>query len=150
MHSLGIAWALFFVLPFVFIVLTAVMSDEQTLTRDLWPQTWQWHNFVDTWQTPGFLTWWRNTIIYAVVGTVLTVLSSFPVAYALARFRFRGRNLRDGRRDRDDDAAAAGRDRADVPVLGAAAPPVRHAVAADHPDGASATRSRSSCCASSC
>ena len=45
------------------------------------------------WQTPGFTTWWRNTIMYAVAGTVLSVVSSFPVAYALARFRFRGRSL---------------------------------------------------------
>ena len=39
--------ALFFVLPFVFVALTALMTDEQTLTRDLWPHTWQWHNLVD-------------------------------------------------------------------------------------------------------
>src|ERR1700755_2556694 len=86
-HALAIALALLFVLPFVFIALTALMSDQQTLTRDLWPQTWEWHNIVQTWQTPGFGTWWRNTIVYAVVGTTLTVVSSFPVAYALARFR---------------------------------------------------------------
>ncbi len=42
---------------------------------------------------PGFRTWWRNTIIYAVAGTALTLLSSIPVAYALACFRFRGRNI---------------------------------------------------------
>jgi multiple sugar transport system permease protein len=82
-----------FLLPFVFIALTALMSDQQTLTRDLWPQTWQWHNLVETWQTPGFGTWWRNTIVYAVAGTTLTLLSSFPVAYALARFKFRGRSV---------------------------------------------------------
>jgi multiple sugar transport system permease protein len=93
LHSLGIALGLLFVLPFVFIALTAVMTDEQTLTRELWPQTWQWHNFVETWQTPGFATWWRNTIMYAVLGTTLTMLSSYPVAYALARFRFRGRTF---------------------------------------------------------
>jgi multiple sugar transport system permease protein len=93
LHAIGVALALLFLLPFVFIALTALMSDQQTLTRDLWPQTWQWHNIVDTWQAPGFGTWWRNTIVYAVAGTTLTLLSSFPVAYALARFRFRGRSL---------------------------------------------------------
>ena len=82
-----------FLLPFVFIALTAVMSDQQTLTRDLWPQTFEWHNLVDVWKTPGFTTWWRNTIVYAVAGTVLSVVSSFPGAYALARFRVRGRGL---------------------------------------------------------
>jgi multiple sugar transport system permease protein len=92
-HSLGIAAALFFVLPFVFVFLTAVMTDNQALTGDLWPTTWAWGNFDTVWQTPGFLTWWRNTLLYAGLGTVLAVASSLPVAYALAKFRFRGRNV---------------------------------------------------------
>jgi multiple sugar transport system permease protein len=92
-HALGIAAAAFFVLPFVFVFLTAVMSDNQALTRDLWPHSWQWSNFRTVWDTPGFLTWWRNTLLYAVGGTALTIVSSLPVAYALAKFRFRGRNV---------------------------------------------------------
>ncbi|AKH82483.1 sugar ABC transporter permease [Streptomyces sp. CNQ-509] len=92
-HALAIAAALFFVLPFVFVFLTAVMSDDQALTRALWPRTWEWGNFGTVWETPGFLTWWRNTLLYAGLGTVLAVGSSLPVAYALATFRFRGRNL---------------------------------------------------------
>ncbi|MFI8517074.1 carbohydrate ABC transporter permease [Streptomyces sp. NPDC085481] len=92
-HSLGVAAALFFVLPFVFVLLTSLMSDQQALTRDLTPDTWEWDNYVRVFETPGFLTWWRNTLLYAGVGTVLTVVSSLPVAYALAKFRFRGRNL---------------------------------------------------------
>ncbi|GAA3395578.1 carbohydrate ABC transporter permease [Streptomyces roseoviridis] len=92
-HSLGVAAALFFVLPFVFVLLTSLMSDQQALTRDLTPDTWQWGNYVRVFETPGFLTWWRNTLLYAGLGTVLTVLSSIPVAYALARFRFRGSRL---------------------------------------------------------
>ncbi len=92
-HALGVAAALFFVLPFVFVVLTSLMTDQQALTRDLVPHTWQWSNYRTVFHTPGFLTWWRNTLLYAGAGTVLTVLSSVPVAYALAKFRFRGRRL---------------------------------------------------------
>ena len=92
-HAVALALGLLFVLPFVFVFLTSVMSDQQTLTKDLWPQTWQWHNYVDVWHTGGFATWWRNTILYATLGTALTLVSSIPVAYALAHFRFRGRNL---------------------------------------------------------
>lgn len=87
------AAALFFVLPFVFLFLTSLMGDHQTLTRDLWPSTWEWGNYAKVWNTPGFLTWWRNTLLYAGLGTLLTVVSSLPVAYALAKFRFRGRRL---------------------------------------------------------
>lgn len=92
-HSLAVAAALFFVLPFVFLLLTSLMGDGQVLTRDLVPHTWEWGNYATVWHTPGFLTWWRNTLLYAGLGTLLTVLSSVPVAYALATFRFRGRRL---------------------------------------------------------
>jgi len=93
LHSFAVALALLFVLPFVFVMLTGVMTDQQSLTREYWPQPFAWHNLVDVWHTPGFSTWWRNTIVYAVFGTALTLLSSLPVAYALAYFRFRGRNV---------------------------------------------------------
>ncbi|MGC3001499.1 carbohydrate ABC transporter permease [Streptomyces sp. G35A] len=92
-HSLGVAAALFFTLPFVFVVLTSLMSDQQALTRDLAPDTWEWGNYRTVLETPGFGTWWRNTLLYAGLGTLLTVVSSLPVAYALATFRFRGRRL---------------------------------------------------------
>ncbi|MFF8710907.1 carbohydrate ABC transporter permease [Streptomyces sp. NPDC015184] len=92
-HALGVAAALFFVLPFVFLLLTSLMSDQQTLTRDLWPHPFEWGNYRKVLETDGFLLWWRNTLLYAGLGTVLTVVSSLPVAYALAKFRFRGRHL---------------------------------------------------------
>jgi multiple sugar transport system permease protein len=92
-HAIAVAAALFFILPVVFVLLTSVMTDQQALTRDLWPQSWEWHNFKMVWNTPGFLTWWRNTLMYAGLGTALMLVSSIPVAYALARFRFRGRNV---------------------------------------------------------
>ncbi|MFE7045720.1 carbohydrate ABC transporter permease [Streptomyces atratus] len=92
-HALGVAAALFFVLPFVFLLLTSLMSDQQALTRDLWPHPFEWSNYRKVFETDGFLTWWRNTLLYAGLGTVLTVVSSLPVAYALAKFRFRGRHL---------------------------------------------------------
>ncbi|GAA1402861.1 carbohydrate ABC transporter permease [Kitasatospora putterlickiae] len=92
-HSLAVAAGLFFLLPFVFAFLTSVMSDGQALTSDYWPTSWNWGNYGKVFDTPGFLTWWRNTLLYAGLGTVLTIVSSLPVAYALAKFRFRGRNL---------------------------------------------------------
>ncbi|MER5556051.1 carbohydrate ABC transporter permease [Streptomyces sp. NPDC002793] len=90
-HSVAVALALFFVLPFVFVLLTSVMSDAQAMSGDLWPDSWNWSNYSAVFHTPGFLDWWRNSLMYALLGTVFTVCSSVPVAYALAKFRFRGR-----------------------------------------------------------
>jgi multiple sugar transport system permease protein len=92
-HAVAIVLAIMFVAPFFFAFLTSVMSDQQALTSNLWPSSWHWNNYVRVFHTDGFLTWWRSTIIYAVLGTGLTVCSSLPVAYALAKFRFRGRRL---------------------------------------------------------
>lgn len=66
----------------MFVFLTSLMSDTQALSRDLIPHTWEWGNYKKVFDTPGFLTWWKNTLLYAGFGTVLTVVSSIPVAYA--------------------------------------------------------------------
>ncbi|MFI0240104.1 carbohydrate ABC transporter permease [Streptomyces sp. NPDC016845] len=90
-HSIAVAVALLFVLPFVFVFLTSVMSDDQAMSGELWPSSWHWENYRTVFLTDGFLDWWRNSLLYAGLGTLLTVCSAIPVAYALAKFRFRGR-----------------------------------------------------------
>ncbi|WP_329573349.1 carbohydrate ABC transporter permease [Streptomyces sp. NBC_01361] len=90
-HSVAIAVALLFVLPFVFVFLTSVMSDSQAMSGDLWPNSWHWDNYKTVFETDGFLDWWKNSLLYAGLGTLFTVCSAIPVAYALAKFRFRGR-----------------------------------------------------------
>lgn len=92
-HSVAVAAALFFVLPFVFVFLTSVMSDDQAMSGELWPHEWNWSNYATVFATPGFLDWWRNSLMYAGLGTLFTVGSAIPVAYALAKFRFRGRRI---------------------------------------------------------
>ncbi|MFI6323442.1 carbohydrate ABC transporter permease [Nonomuraea sp. NPDC050556] len=90
-HSIAIALALAFVGPLAFIVLTALMSDRQALTSALWPSPFEWTNLVEVFSRAPVLRWLGNTLVYAVLVTVFTVVSSVPAAYALARFRFRGR-----------------------------------------------------------
>ena len=90
---MGVAVGLLFVLPFVFVFLTSVMTDQQALTSNLWPSTWQWSNYVKVFRTDGFWIWGRNSVIYAVCGTALMLVSSLPPAFAMAKMRFRGRNL---------------------------------------------------------
>ncbi|RVU24268.1 carbohydrate ABC transporter permease [Streptomyces antnestii] len=90
-HCVAIAVALLFVLPFVFVFLTSVMSDSQAMSGDLWPHAWHWENYKAVFATDGFLDWWKNSLLYAGLGTLFTVCSAIPVAYALAKFRFRGR-----------------------------------------------------------
>jgi multiple sugar transport system permease protein len=91
-HSLLIASAIAFLAPFAFILMTALMTNDQALSSHLWPHPFRWRNFVDVFHQSHMLRWTKNTMIYSGLATLGLVVSSVPVAYALARLRWRGRN----------------------------------------------------------
>ena len=92
-HSFLIAAAIAFLAPFIIITLTALMTNEQALSSRYWPHPFAWHNFVDVFRTAPLGRWTFNTLKYSVLGTLGLLISSVPVAYALARLQFRGRNV---------------------------------------------------------
>jgi multiple sugar transport system permease protein len=91
-HSLLIAASIIFLAPFVFILLTALMSHNQALSSEIWPQPFRWRNFIDVFHQAPLWRWFLNTMIYSGLATIGVLVSSIPVAYALARLRWRGRN----------------------------------------------------------
>lgn len=93
LHVVAVAFAIAFLAPIVFIVLTALMTDKQALTQDLWPRTWEWGNFVAVFAAAPLLQYFFNSLLYAVLATVLMLLSSIPVAYALSKLKWRGREV---------------------------------------------------------
>jgi len=52
-----------------------------------------WANYVEVWNTINYVRLLSNTIFYAIVTMIGTVLSCIIVAYGFARFRFPGRDL---------------------------------------------------------
>jgi multiple sugar transport system permease protein len=92
-HSLLIATTIAFLAPFIFIVLTSLMTNNQALSAQLWPHPFRFQNFADVFHQAPLLHWTLNTMIYSVLGTIGVVVSSVPVAYALARIRWRGREI---------------------------------------------------------
>src|ERR687887_482960 len=91
-HSLLIASAIAFLAPLAFIALTALMTNDQALSSRLWPHPFRWQNFADVFHQAPILRWTLNTMIYSGLATLGLVISSVPVAYALARLQWRGRN----------------------------------------------------------
>jgi multiple sugar transport system permease protein len=92
-HSLLIAAAAAFLAPLVFIALTALMTNQQALSSDLWPHPFRWSNFTDVFSKAPIWRWTLNTMLYSTLATLGVLVSSIPVAYALARLRWRGRNV---------------------------------------------------------
>jgi multiple sugar transport system permease protein len=91
-HSLLIAAAGLFVAPVVFVLLTALMTNEQALSPRLWPEPFAWGNFVEVFEKSPLWRWALNSFVYAGLATLGLLLSSIPVAYAFARLRWRGRD----------------------------------------------------------
>ena len=91
-HSILIALSIAFLLPIIFILLTALMTDGQALTPAIWPRPFQWSNFVEVFRQAPLWRWMLNTAMYAVLATLGVLVSSVPVAYALSKIRWKGRD----------------------------------------------------------
>jgi multiple sugar transport system permease protein len=91
-HSILIAIAIAFLAPIIFIGLTALMTDNQALTPTLWPHPFQWSNFVEIFRQAPLWRWMLNTLMYAGLATLGVLVSSVPVAYALSKIRWKGRD----------------------------------------------------------
>jgi multiple sugar transport system permease protein len=92
-HAILIAVAAIFVLPIIFMFLTALMTDEQSLSTKLIPDPFVWSNFREVFNQIDLLRYTWNTFLYAGLSTVGVVLSCVPVAYAFSRVQWRGRNI---------------------------------------------------------
>jgi multiple sugar transport system permease protein len=92
-HSLLIVAGVIFISPFFFIVLTSLMTNEQALSSHLWPSPFRWGNYIDVFRQAPIWRWTLNTFMYSVLATLGVLCSSIPVAYALSRIRWRGRDV---------------------------------------------------------
>jgi multiple sugar transport system permease protein len=91
-HAVLVALAIAFLAPFVFVGLTALMNDHQALSTNLWPHPFRPRNFLDVFRLEPVWRYAGNSLIYGVFSTLGMLVSSVPVAYALAVLRWRGRS----------------------------------------------------------
>lgn len=57
-----------------------------------WKTDFQFSNYSKGWQAISFLKLFKNTLLYAIITTFATLLSSTFVAYGFSRFSFPGKN----------------------------------------------------------
>lgn len=78
-------------IPLVWMVLTAFKPEDEVFSLSLIPSTPAWWNFPRAFTFFPFSRFLANTIVVAVGGTLLHLITSCLAAYAFARLRFRGR-----------------------------------------------------------
>lgn len=57
-----------------------------------WPNAFTLQNYVEAWTRSGFSVYFKNSLFIAVFGVVFIVILSILTGYALARFKFKGKN----------------------------------------------------------
>jgi multiple sugar transport system permease protein len=90
-HAVLIAVSAVFFLPLLFIIANSLMSDQQANTPSYWPHPFQPGNYGEVFSVVPFFRYTFNTLTVAFLSTAGVVLSSIPVAYALSRMHWRGR-----------------------------------------------------------
>lgn len=81
--------------PMYWMLRTALGTPDElsTLPVRLWPQNWNWENFVKPWSQYPFARWLGNSVIIAVASVVLTLGINLSAGYAFAKLRFPLRNV---------------------------------------------------------
>lgn len=81
------------VFPIYWMIVTSLTSSANLFadTPRLLPDPSQAFNYADTFRNTGVLTWLANSAIVAIGTMVLSILLAILPAYALSRFRFRGK-----------------------------------------------------------
>lgn len=92
-HVLLVLVALLFMGPLVYAVATSLKPSDEVFTPkpDLIGSEVRWQNYVDAFSFAPFATYFLNSLLVAVIGTLVVVVASSLSAYAFARLRFKGR-----------------------------------------------------------
>ena len=90
----GLAVAVLWALPFVWMVSTSLKYPADVMTQDIeWlPSRLTFDNYIKVFEYP-VVRWGINSLIQAGAATFLCVLFGAMAGYALARMKFPGRNL---------------------------------------------------------
>jgi len=87
---LALLWALF---PIVFIVSAAINPSGTLNTSELLPKNISMSNFDALFSDTArpYLTWYKNSLVIAGVGSIAAVFIGACAAYSFSRMRFKGR-----------------------------------------------------------
>ncbi|MBQ9623626.1 MAG: carbohydrate ABC transporter permease [Treponema sp.] len=97
MYAILIIMAFIMLVPFAWMILTAVKTNQEAISVDpfyIFPQiTWHWENFVTVWKSYNFLILYKNTLLMIFFRILWACLTATLAGYAFARLRFPGKNF---------------------------------------------------------
>lgn len=93
-HLVLILFTSFAVVPIIWVVLTSFKTESEVFSGRLQilPQNASLDNYRELLTRGDFLSWAVNSVVVAIITTIVGVFLASTCAYALSRFRFRGRS----------------------------------------------------------
>ncbi len=90
-----IGFSFWLLLPFFWLVISSLKmpNDVFSIPIKWWPDPLTWNNYIDIWAKTDMLRWIRNTMVLAVIVTLLQVFTGSFAAYGFAKMRFPGRDV---------------------------------------------------------
>lgn len=79
--------------PFAVMAISALKPATEVLSPHWIPSRLAWENFATMWEATRFGPALLNSLYVAIASTVLALAVAIPFAYALDRFRFRGKGF---------------------------------------------------------
>ena len=75
--------------PFLYMVLTSFKTPLETIAvpAQVWPTTWTFDNYADALTRSGVGASFINSIVTAVLSTLISLVLAVPAAYAITRYR---------------------------------------------------------------
>lgn len=94
-YSLLTVFALFFIIPYLWILSTSLKGDAQIFTiPPQWiPETFHWENYARVFERIPFLLYLKNSVFISAIVVAGTLLSSSIVAYSFGCLNWPGRNF---------------------------------------------------------
>ncbi len=93
-YILCILLSIIFLLPVIWTFLTSLKTPKDAFVL---PPKWifspLWKNYLKAWLSRDFANSFLNTIIVGLGSVFLTIILALPMAYSLARYKFKGASL---------------------------------------------------------
>ena len=97
MYVILIIMAFIMLVPFAWMILTAVKTNQEAISVDpffIFPQNgWHWENFITVWKSYNFIILYKNTLLMIFFRVVCACLTATMAGYAFGRLKFPGKNI---------------------------------------------------------
>jgi putative aldouronate transport system permease protein len=81
--------------PIWFVIIASVSNQTMVNTGQvvMWPKGFSWYGYQQIFQDSRIWTGYRNTVVYAIVGTAVNLIITLPAAFGLSRPELKGRRI---------------------------------------------------------